>query len=149
MGDSVSMAKRCSRGGFTLLEIMIVVALMAIVMAMALPNLVNARKAANESRVIAFCKTVCTASEQYRNRYGSYPDDELDLLDSGLIPNYGGSAWFSAYAFQYVGNVDSWYLSASPALPGQTGDRWFYVDDSGVIRYSETGPATSASLPVD
>lgn len=137
------------RSGLTLIELMVVVALLAILIAMALPNLQNSRKAAHESRVIAFCNMIVTASAQYRLRYGEFPRDEIDLMDSGMVPDYGGTAWFSAYAFQYVGSPDGWHLSATPAVPGYTGDRSFYVDQSGVIRYSDTAPATSVSTPVD
>ena len=43
----------------------------------------------------------------------------------------------------------TWAIAAEPVQPGITGDRYFYVDESGVIRFREDGPATTVDRPVD
>ena len=59
--------------GFTLIELMIVVAIIAVIAAIAIPSLLGAKKSANEASAISSLRTVCTVCEQFRNRNGTYP----------------------------------------------------------------------------
>ena len=130
--------------GFTLLELMIVVAVIAIVAAMAIPSLMNARKTANEGRAIATLRTIVTVQEQYRTRFGSYASQLDDLEIAGYI-----EIVFDAYdVVAYSSNQNTWALSAGPTTPAD-GDRYFYADVTGVIRFESTGPATNKSPPID
>ncbi len=131
--------------GFTLLELMIVVAVIAIVAAVAIPNLQNARKSANESYAISTLRTSSSVSEQYRIRFGSYPAAAVDLVTAGYIPPYNNSR----YLFTYVGGLASWTMVADPTILGGTGDRFFFIDESGVIRYDSAGPAGPTSTPIE
>ncbi len=128
-------------GAFTLIELMIVVALIAIVAAVAIPSLLHARKSANETTAIGFLRTAVTVNEQYKTRFQTYPASEVDLQDAGLITDQGPRG----YVLDFVTTAHRWRLRANPETPGQTGDRSFWVDQSGVIRWSATGPATSTS----
>ena len=60
--------------GFTLIELMIVVAIIAIIAAIAIPSLLNARKAGNEASAISSLRTLSTVNEQYRTRFQEYPE---------------------------------------------------------------------------
>jgi hypothetical protein len=60
-----------------------------------------------------------------------------------------GSGTKSGYSFTYSGATDSWIVAATPVLPGTTGDRGYFVDNSEVIRVSSSGAATSASTPIE
>ena len=71
---------KCNKKGFTLVEIMIVVAVIALLAAIAIPNLLRAKTAANESAAMARLKALSTASETYTmSNNGSYPSDETSL----------------------------------------------------------------------
>ena len=137
------------REGFTLLELMIVVGVAAIILAFAIPNILNARKTANEGSAIRSLHTLIAVSEQYRTRFGAYPPSLSPLETTGYIDSVLGSGTKSGYIFTYTGGVNLWECQANPELVGTTGDQWFlYVNDAGVIRFSTSGPATKSDPPL-
>ena len=130
--------------GFTLIELMIVVAIIAIILSLAIPSLQNARKSANEGRAIATLRSISTVQEQYKTRFGAYADWVGKLEDAGYI-----AIRFDEYdVLYYSGETHRWYLSAGPRSPADA-DRYFFVDQTGVIRFSSTGPATSTDPPIE
>ncbi len=135
--------------GFTLIELMIVVAIIAIIAAIAIPSLLNARKASNEASCISSLRTLSTVNQQYHTRYQSFASSMDDLRNSGYIDSVLGSGTKSGYAFTYAGSTNTWTTSATPSTAGTTGDRGFFIGDSGSIRFVATGTATSASPPLD
>jgi len=135
--------------GFTLIELMIVVAIIAIIAAIAIPSLLNARKAGNEASAISSMRTLCTVNEQYRTRFQAYSGSLANLSASGYIDSVLASGTKSGYAFTYSGATNTWNVSAVPSTAGTTGDRGFFTDQTGVIRFAATGAATSASSPLD
>jgi prepilin-type N-terminal cleavage/methylation domain-containing protein len=135
--------------GFTLIELMIVVAIIAIIAAIAIPSLLNARKAGNEASAISSCRTLCTVNEQYRTRFQAYSSTLANLSASGYIDSVLASGTKSGYAFTYSGGTNTWTVSTVPSTSGTTGDRGFFTDQTGVIRFAASGAATSASSPLD
>ena len=135
--------------GFTLIELMIVVAIIAIVAAIAIPSLANARKSGNEASAISSLRTLTTVNEQYKTRFLSYSGTLADLSAAGYVDDVLGTGTKSGYVFTYTVGSNAWEVSGDPQTPGTTGDRGFFVDSSGVIRFVGTGTATSASLPLD
>lgn len=135
--------------GFTLLELMMVVAVLAIVIAFAIPSLINGRIAANEAKTISNLRTFSSLSEQYRFRFGRYASALPDLTASGLMDASLASGTKGGYIYTYSPSARSYTLTADPETPGASGKRYFYVDQRGVIRFSSTGTATGTSLPVD
>lgn len=131
--------------GFTLIELMIVVAIIAILVALVIPSLQNARKSANETSAIGFLKMATSVNIQYRARFGSFPSDETDLFAAGYMDP---SQTPNGYLLNFMGGFSSWSLQADPEAPGMTGDRHFFVDDTGVIRFDLAGPATTTSEPI-
>lgn len=134
--------------GFTLVEVIVVVAVLAIVVAIALPSLENARKTAFEGRAVGMLKTYSTANQQYRVRFGSYAGSSADLLNSDYL-HHDPNAGVNGYAYSYVSSPPGWSVTATPDVPGSTGDRFFFVDHTNVLRYEALGPAGSGSLPLD
>ena len=71
--------------GFTLLEVIIVAAVIGVVASMVIPGFQNAKKAANESGCIGTMRSLMSATETYTLRYGSYPVQMQDLADVDII----------------------------------------------------------------
>src|SRR5688572_24763199 len=131
--------------GFTLIELMIVVAIIAIIAAIAIPSLLNARKAGNEASAISSMRTLCTVNQQYRTRFQLYATSLANLSAANYIDSVLGSGTKSGYNFAYSGGTNTFTVSSVPATPTTTGDRGFFVDESGVVRFSASGAATLAS----
>lgn len=135
--------------GFTLIELMIVVAIIAIIAAIAIPSLLNARKAGNEASAISSLRTLSTVNEQYRTRFQSYAGDLDDLEDAGYIDSVLGAGQKSGYSFEYRMNRNgTWTCAASPVSEGNDGDRHFFVDQSAVIRFDMDSEARVSSDPI-
>ncbi|TET37220.1 MAG: prepilin-type N-terminal cleavage/methylation domain-containing protein [Planctomycetota bacterium] len=136
--------------GFTLIELMIVVAIIAIIAAIAIPALLHARMSANEGSAIANLRTISSSQEQYRNRFGTY-SSLADLSASTFIDDVLGKGQKSGYSFSITTATDYvWACVAVPIIPGNTGVRGFRVDQSGVIRFTTDSSApTTTSPPVD
>ena len=132
----------------TLIELMIVVAIIAVVASMAIPSLAESRKSAAATQAIGLLKMVVTTSEQYHVRFGVYASNETDLVNAGLIPDSNNSP-NSGYEYSYSSTPYAWQMTAAPKVPGVTGDNYFFVDQSGVIRFETEGPATATSPAID
>ena len=137
--------------GFTLIELMIVVAIIAIIAAIAIPSLLNARKAGNEASAISSLRTLTTVNEQYRTRFQSYSNALAQLQTEGYIDNVLGSGAKSGYTFVYDGTQipNLWACTATATNQGNTGDRSFFVDQSGVIRFRAGAGAVAGDPAID
>jgi type IV pilus assembly protein PilA len=150
--------------GFSLIELLIVVAIILIIAAIAIPNLLRSKMAANEASAVATMRTLNTSAVSYSTTYGTYPaaltnlgpiasggtpsSTTADLVDSVLAVD---PATKSGYTFVYTPGaapVASYKLVATPVSQGVTGQRGFYTDQSGVIRADPAGAATSGSTPI-
>jgi len=135
--------------GFTLIELMIVVAIIAIILAIAIPSLMNARKAGNEASAVNSIRTMTTCNEQYRTRFLAYAPALTNLQVTGYVDSVLASGTKAGYSFAYSAGTSSYQITAVPVDPGASGDRGFYVDATGVIRFEPTGAATSTSPHID
>lgn len=123
-----------------------VVAIIGIVASLAIPSLIESKKSANESSAIGSVRTIVTAQATYLSTVGSgnYAAD-LSLLISSEIVDEGFSGPKNGYSFTVVGNGGVGFTVNADPESGETGERHFYSDESGVIRVSESGPAGASS----
>ncbi|MDA2925524.1 type II secretion system GspH family protein [Acidobacteria bacterium AH-259-L09] len=148
MRNSVASASKNS--GFSLIELLLVVAVIGIVAAMAVPRLSQSKMAANETAAITYLRTWVNAQELYYAKYMVYADADNQLFNEGLI-SVKGAADSHGYTYSLdnpSGSKYTWWGKGWPDTPGSTGKRYFFIDQSGVIRYSTTGQANSSSPPL-
>ncbi|GIW71282.1 MAG: prepilin-type N-terminal cleavage/methylation domain-containing protein [Planctomycetota bacterium] len=141
--------------GFTLIELMIVIAIIAIIAAIAIPNLLDARKGANEAAAKSALRTLFTVQNLYRegDRDGNgtldYADTLTKLLNANLIDEVLASGTKQGYVFTINGaSLYTWSATANPEVPGKSGDNYFFIDETGVIRYNTTGTASASDPPI-
>jgi type IV pilus assembly protein PilA len=142
--------------GFSLIELLIVVAIILIIAAVAIPNFMRSKIAANESATVQNIRTITAAEYGYQNLYGiGYSATLADLGGAGtgptaanLVDNVLASGTKSGYVVTYApmnldanGNPLGFTVNTSPVVANSTGTRYFYVDQTGVIRWKVGGPA--------
>jgi type IV pilus assembly protein PilA len=151
--------------GFSLIELLIVVTIILIISAIAIPNLMRSKMSANETAAVGALKALTESSVMYSNSYGGFPRSISNLGPGGapastsvaadLIDSTLATGVKSGYKFTYTvlatdpaGNVVSYAITAVPVTPGSTGQKSFYTDQSGTIRVSPNGTADSSSPPI-
>jgi type IV pilus assembly protein PilA len=143
-----------SHAGFSLIELLIVVAIIGIIAAIAIPNLLASRKAANEASAVSSIRTISTAQQTYRQIYGSnvaFAPDLDSLHTNGLIiDGVLSSGQKSGYSLtmSVAPDFTTFAANADPLTPGRSGDRHFYTDDSAVIRFNRAAPAGPEDQPI-
>ena len=157
--------------GFTLVELMIVIAIIAIIAAVAIPSLIRSKMSANESSAVASLKTIATASIAFaaariadidKDGQGEFPGNLSELFN---VPNVNSPPFLpdqtlaetsekSGYQYNYqqgdVVNLDAelgFTCQASPKSDS-TGILGFYIDESITVRYNNSGTATVADPPL-
>ncbi len=147
--------KASNSNGFTMVEMIIVVAVIAALAAVTIPGFIGARKSTNETAAIASMKAIMAAQAIFKEKdhdgdgQFSYAPALLDLGTTGLIDNALSTGVRQGYTFEITAaDAFAWACQADPSIPGATGDRGFFVDESGVMRMSTSGSATVADPQV-
>jgi len=161
--------KRFTQGGFTLVEIMIVVAIIALLAAIAIPNVLRGRTSANESASVGNLRALVSSLEMYRSVNNDYPLTEEwvaemyttptpdygppsfnHVMDGTACPSAATSSCSQGYRYTYTSAAGVTYtISAIPDVINNTGTRSFFTDESGVIRHCTGLTATVADPSID
>jgi len=152
------------QAGFSLIELLIVVAIILIVTAIAVPSFLQARMSANESSAVTSIHAVNTSEISYSSTYPTigFSPSLANLGDGGVSPCVATAATAcfldpviaggtkSGYQFTYVQDnsavpAPGYKINADPMNRGFSGQRSFYSDQHNITRYNATAPATPAS----
>lgn len=154
--------------GFSLIELLIVVAIILIIAAIAIPNLLRSQIAARQSSAVGSLRTINTGEVTYASTYNTGYSGTLLYLGppaaganatsvaAGLIDSVLASGVKSSYTFTYVevftnGRIDSYTAMACPTAgcppTGNAGNSYF-TDQSGVIRQDTSNSASAGDSPI-
>jgi prepilin-type N-terminal cleavage/methylation domain-containing protein len=134
--------------GFSLIELLIVVAIIGIIAAIAIPNLLASRRAANEASAIATLRTIGSAEATYQSTVGSGQyGDRAALMNNSLIDSVVGAGTAkSGYVYAVSTASSGTQFDASGTSQSTTsGNRSFYTNEAGVIYGSSSGTLTAPS----
>jgi type IV pilus assembly protein PilA len=155
-----------NRNGFSLIELLLVVAVILIISAIAVPNFLRSRQRANESSAVASIRVINTAAVTYSMTYpdmgfpatlavlgGANPCSASSTL-ACLVDDLLAQGIKSGYSFVWAGDgaVPSvtYTVSGTPQVVGSSGQRMFCTDQTSVIRYDASGSGcTNASAALD
>jgi type IV pilus assembly protein PilA len=150
--------------GFSLIELLIVVAIILIIAAIAIPDLLKSRQAANQASAVGSLRTINTSEVTYASTYTTGFSSTLlqldgtttpsDVNNAGLIDSVLGAGAKSSYNFTYSagtpdtsGHINSYTCTADP-VQGVGNGNFYYTDMSGVIRQNNSTTASSTDAPL-
>ena len=155
---TVARERRSRQRGFSLIELLIVIAIILVILSIALPKMGQARMHAQEMAAEAAIRTVNQAQIQYSSQFGNYATSLAQLgppasggaegpANAGLIPGNLASGSSNGYIFTVAGSPTGYTVTAVPKTFGSTGRVTFYSDQNGTIHQNWGQEPANAQSP--
>ena len=166
---------RNKQKGFSLIELLIVVAIILIIAAIAIPNLIRSKMAANEASAVATLRTLNTAEVVYSSNYsvatvfaanlsalgdggtaancapGAPPPTSANacLIDTAIEKAISTTVTKSGYYLTYPApGANGYTINNDPGQPGTSGTRHFFTNQTLVITQNSTAAASATDSPI-
>ncbi|MGH9354211.1 MAG: prepilin-type N-terminal cleavage/methylation domain-containing protein [Terriglobia bacterium] len=159
--------KKTAENGFSLIELLIVVAIILIIAAIAIPNLLESRIAAHQAAAVSDLRGITTSNLTYLTMYNEGYATSLAVMGppasgsvptstaAGLINSDLAAGFRDGYTFTYnpsaqdsQGRYQSFTLNANPSKAGVTGNNYYYSDSSFVIHMNTATTASASDSPI-
>lgn len=140
--------------GYSLIELLIVVAIIGIVSAIGLPNVLKARRAAYEANAVRYLKSWVPGQEMYKRVHGNYATTDEDLVREKFINkalNSSNNADDTAFLYSIDSNVsdDPRWWGRARRRSAIIATNSYYIDQTGVIRVAAAASANATDPPLD
>jgi len=153
----MEQARKRRNAGFSLIELLIVIAIILVLLAIAVPRLSVAQMSAREMAVVREVQTINTAQTQYMSQFGKYATTlaELGPPTSGgpgpqaadLIPGSLASGEKDGYSFILTATPTGYTVNANPKVFNSSGRRTFYADQNMIIHQNWSAEPANVSSP--
>ena len=141
-----------SNKGFSLLELLIVVAIILIIATIAIPSLLRSRQAAHEAAAVATLRTINTAEVTYLSTANGKYGQMTDMIGNALLPSNFSPGPVSGYTFNVVlTDANSNFSVFAEPFSANEGRYGYYITPDGTVRFSTTAtlaPTGMAGQPV-
>jgi type IV pilus assembly protein PilA len=163
-----------NKRGFSLIELLIVIAIILIIAVIAIPNLLKSRIAQNEASAVGSLRDINAAEKDYASKYNkgfslnlqslgpgnanatasSNPTASAAGLIDSLLAGSGNTSSKNGYNFTYSaspdpsGRYNTYTLTAAPSKPGATGTKYYYTDQTTTIRQNSARQAGASDPPL-
>ena len=153
--------------GFSVIELLIAAAIILVIAAIAIANLIRSRIAANQASAIESCRMINTAEVVYYTTYSiGYSSSLLQLAPpatgavadthaAGCLDRVLAGGMKSGYLFVYApaaldaaGHYQQYTLNANPSQPDVSGTSYYFTDDTHVLRSRTGAPASETDSPI-
>jgi type IV pilus assembly protein PilA len=143
--------------GFSLIELLIVIAIILVIMAIAVPNYNKYQMAGRETAVIKELDVIYGAQTLYYSSYGKYATNLSDLgpptggaegpQGANMIPKTLADGTHNGYRYTMAGTGSTFSVTAVPETFGSSGRRSFFMDQTKTIHENRTAEPANASSP--
>ena len=153
----LSRKRQVGRRGFSLIELLIVIAIILVILAVAVPNYNKYQMRARELGVIQELQTVYGAQISYYSQFGKYAASLAELgppasgadgpQGANLIPRVLAEGSHNGFRYTVTGTAGGWNITAVPEQFGVSGSRTFYMDQGKTIHQNFTAEPANANSP--